>query len=63
MLISVKTQLEQVGIKSLTIHSNMDLAVKQHTRILEALENKDPQMAKTAIRDHLEKMRDIVVLF
>lgn len=61
MLTSVKTQLRQVGIKSLTIHTNMDLAIKQHIKILEALERNDPQGVKKAVREHLQKMRDIIV--
>ena len=57
ILVGVREQMMELITKSLLEQEGMELAVEQHTRLIEALEQHSPAKARQAMRSHLQSFQ------
>lgn len=50
------------GLKAVSKHGRMKKVLMEHNQIIQALEEKNPELASQAILNHLEKTKETLII-
>jgi DNA-binding FadR family transcriptional regulator len=51
-----------MGLKAVSKHGRMKNVLMEHNQIIQALEEKNPELASQAILNHLEKTKETLII-